>query len=217
MRWGSDYRGPCGSHSRVVTAMLVARGVPSRLRLLLDGSGKSIHTVVEALTDGGWVVGDAAFGIAFRQRDGRPATAEYLAADTAFFRAQVDTIPGYQRDYDYDSTTLLNWQKIPVVLPALRAGLERVLGPERVARIVRPEIWMWPRLFYALVFLVLSVGLRVLGVAALAQRPGARRLASARPPVPGGFRRGVRAGWRLVGAPPDVAPDRCRPGARAPA
>lgn len=95
VRWGSHHRGPCGSHSRVVIAMLESRGVPSRVRLLLDESGKSIHTVVECLADGRWVIGDAAFGIAFRQRDGRPATAEYLATDTAFFHAQVDTVPGY--------------------------------------------------------------------------------------------------------------------------
>jgi hypothetical protein len=157
VQWGSDYRGSCGSHSRVVTAMLEARGVPSRLRLLLDDRGRSLHTVVEARAGGRWVVGDAAFGVAFFRRDGVPATAADLAADTAFFRAQVDTIAGYQRSFDYNSTTLLNWQKVPVVLPALRAGLERVLGPERVAELVRPRIWMWPRLFYSLVCLVLSV------------------------------------------------------------
>jgi hypothetical protein len=156
LQWGSDYRGPCGSHSRVVTAMLQTRGVPSRLRLLLDESGTSIHTVVEVLSDGRWVVGDPAYGLVFRQRDGRPATAAYLAADTAFFHAQVDSIPGYDPAFNYRSTTLLNWKKIPVVLPAIRAGLVRILGLARVDGLVRPSVWMWPRLFYSLVCLVSS-------------------------------------------------------------
>ena len=173
VQWGSDYRGSCGSHSRVVTAMLEARGVPSRLRLLLDDRGRSLHTVVEARVGGRWVVGDAAFGVAFVRRDGAPATAAELAADTAYFRAQVDTIAGYQRAYDYNSTTLLNWQKVPVVLPALRAGLVRVLGAKRVAELARPSIWMWPRLFYAWVCLVLSgvCALWALRLSAAAREP----------------------------------------------
>ena len=44
-----------------------------------------------------------------------------------------------------------------MILPAIHAALSRMLGPERVSRIVRPDIWMWPRLFYSLVCLVLSV------------------------------------------------------------
>ena len=158
VQWGSDYRGSCGSHSRVVHAMLEARGVPSRLRLLLDDRGRSIHTVVEVLEGGRWVVGDAAYGVAFLRRDGAPATAADLAADTANFHAQVAGIHGYDPAFDYNSTTLLNWQKVPVILPALRAGLERILGTERVAGFVRPSLWMWPRLFYAWVSLLLLAG-----------------------------------------------------------
>jgi len=158
LQWGSDYRGSCGSHSRVVAAMLRARGTPSRLRLLLDERMKSVHTVVEARVGDRWIVGDAEYGIAFRGRDGVPATAADLAADSALFHAQVDTIPGYNPHFVYASTTLLNWHKIPVILPSIHAVLVRILGPERVARLVRPSIWMWPRAFYALVCLILAAG-----------------------------------------------------------
>jgi hypothetical protein len=164
LQWGSDYRGNCGSHSRVVAAMLRARGVPSRLRLLLDGRERSIHTVVEARVGDRWIVGDAGYGIAFHRRDGAPATAADLAADTALLHAQVDTVPGYDPRYDFASTTLLNWQKIPVFLPAVHTGLVRLLGPERVAGIVRPSIWMWPRAFYSLACLILSAACALAGV-----------------------------------------------------
>jgi hypothetical protein len=156
LQWGSDYRGSCGSHSRVVAAMLRARGIPSRLRLLLDDRGQSAHTVVEARVDGRWIVGDAEYGIAFHRWDGIPATVADVAADRALFHAHVDTVPGYNPEFGYDSTTLLNWRKIPVILPAIHDGLVWLLGPERVAGITRPNIWMWPRAFYALVCLILS-------------------------------------------------------------
>lgn len=164
VQWGSDYRGSCGSHSRVVAAMLQARGVPSRLRLLLDGREQSIHTVVEARVGDRWVVGDAAYGIAYHRRDGAPATAADLAADTTVFHSQVATIPAYDPRYDYQATTLLNWRKVPLILPAVRSGLEWFLGPERVAAMVRPSIWMWPRAFYAFACLILSAACALVAV-----------------------------------------------------
>lgn len=156
LRWGTDYRGPCGSKSRVVKAMLKATGTRARLRLLLDESGESVHTVVEALDGGRWIVADPTYAIVFHRRDGRGATADDLAADTVLFHAHVDTIPGYSPAFDYDSHTLFNWEKVPVILPAVRDALTRLLGPERVAEIKRPTLWMWPRLFYALAFLVVG-------------------------------------------------------------
>jgi len=159
LRWGSDYRGGCGSHSRVVHAALEARGVHSRVLLILDDRGHSIHTVIEALVDGRWIVADPLFGIVYHRRDGALATREDLAADTAFFRTQVDTIPGYDRRYDYDSVTLLNWRKLPIVLPALRSLLTSLLGAEKVKAIARPGIWMWPQAFMSLVCLIVSFAL----------------------------------------------------------
>ena len=174
LRWGTDYRGPCGSKSRVVKAMLRATRAQARLRLLLDDDGGSVHTVVEALDGDRWIVADPTYAIVFHRRDGRGATAADLAADTALFHAHVDTIPGYSPEYDYDAHTLFNWQKVPVVLPAVRDALTRLLGPERVAEIKRPTLWMWPRLFYALVFLAVGLALGIVS----------RRRARRAPPGP---------------------------------
>jgi hypothetical protein len=52
---------------------------------------------------------------------------------------------------------LMNWRRIPIVLPAIEATLELILGPDSVARIARPEIWMWPREMLAVVFAGLAV------------------------------------------------------------
>lgn len=154
LRWGSDYRGGCGSHTRAVQAMLQARGVRSRPLFILDDRGHSIHTVVEARIGSRWIVADPLCGVVYHRRDGALATRQDLAADTVQFRAQVKMIPGYDRRYDYDSVTLLNWKKVPLLLPALRWLLTRIIGPDRVAAIERPEIWMWPRALASLTCLV---------------------------------------------------------------
>lgn len=157
IRWGSDYRGPCGSHSYVVIALLQAHQIEARPLFITDDAGKAIHTVVEAHIGGRWVVGDPSYGVTFRRRDGQLATKEDLVADTSYFRSQVRGIPGYDPQYDYDAWTLLNWDKVPLVLPAVHLAVERLVGAERVKQIARPTIWMKPRRFYTGFFGLLAL------------------------------------------------------------
>ncbi len=145
LRWGSDYRGGCGSHTRVVVSMLQASGIQCRPLFLLDESGKSIHTVVQADIDGRWAIADALFGVVFRRDDGTLATAEDLAADSALYHRQVAWGRGYPTDYTYERRSIMNWGKVPVVLPALKGMLEGVFGAHRIDDYARPSIWMWPR------------------------------------------------------------------------
>ena len=157
LRWGSDYRGGCGSHTRVVIALLRASGVESRPLFLLNDRGKVIHTVVHAHIEGRWVVSDPYFGIVFRRRDGTLATVEDIAADERRFREQVDRARGYVLTYDYDRVSLMNWEKVPVVLPAVHDALVALIGAERVKAIARPSIWMWPRAMLSAISLALAV------------------------------------------------------------
>jgi hypothetical protein len=157
LRWGVDYRGPCGSSSRVVIELLKARNIPSRALMLLDENGESIHTVVEALVDGRWVVGDPSQGVVFHDAAGQLMTRQQLASDTTTFRANARTVPIYRPEYDYDSVTNFNWRRIPVVLPFLRSVLVGVLGEARVHAFVRPAIWMHPKLAYAYFSIALAI------------------------------------------------------------
>ena len=156
LRWGVDYRGPCGSSSRVVVAMLKSRGIPARPLLLLDEHGESIHTVVEAHVEGRWVVGDPSMGVVYHDAAGRLLTRDQLAEDTALFLSNVAAHAEYPAAYRYDSVTRFNWRKIPVVLPAIRALLVATIGERRVESIVRPVIWMHPKLVYGLIILALA-------------------------------------------------------------
>ena len=49
LRYGTDPRGPCGSRSRVLAALLEARDVPVRLTSL-HHDGRAVHTEVEAVS-----------------------------------------------------------------------------------------------------------------------------------------------------------------------
>lgn len=171
VRWGSDYRGGCGSHTRVVVAMLQASGMQARPLLLTTAEGRSLHTVVQTNIEGRWVVSDALFGIVFRTSAGRLATAEDVAADTSRFWAQVRDIPLYDHKYVYEHVTLMNWKKIPVILPAIRKLAVLVAGESRVDQFVRPSIWMWPRLAWGVICLTLAA---LAAFAASRVRSGAR-------------------------------------------
>jgi hypothetical protein len=157
IRWGSDYRGPCGSHSAVLIAMLKVHHVPARPLFLLDDHGRSVHTVVETRIGGRWVVGDPTYDVVYRRADGAFASKEELGADPALFHSNVDAVAGYPPLYDYDEWTLMNWQKVPVVLPAVRSAAVRLFGEDRVRDMTRPSIWMAPRRFYSSVFALISL------------------------------------------------------------
>ena len=165
LRWGSDYRGACGSHSRVVVAMLESAGIPARHLQILNPRGQRIHTVVQAWIGGRWVVADALYGIVFHRRDGALATAEELSLDRPNFLAQVRHVPGYDSVlYDFDQVTSFNWNKIQVLLPAIRKVLVLLVGEQRVAEMTRPAIWAWPQQFYGVACLVVSAALLLLAL-----------------------------------------------------
>jgi hypothetical protein len=185
LRWGSDYRGGCGSHTRVVTAMLASKGIPSRSLHILDPQGNSIHTVVEARIGDRWVVSDPLYGIVYHRRDGALATREDLVTDYANFRRQVDNVRGYNKQlYDFDQATLFNWNKIPVVLPGIRKVLVMMFGEAWVAGIERPEIWMWPYEMYAVLCFLAAIVCAWWSLRLQPKKPAARVISGGSAPTP---------------------------------
>ncbi len=158
IEYGCDYRGGCGSSSRVVLELLSAAGIRSRSLILLDDEDRSIHAVVNTFIGGKWAVADPLYGIVFIRGDSTLVTAEELREDRDLFLSNVTQVPGYPADvYDYDNYALMNWKKIPVVMPAARWALSRTIGEERTASITRPRIWMYPLPAFAVAFTVFTV------------------------------------------------------------
>lgn len=150
---GCDYRGGCGSSSRVVMALLDASGIESRSLILRDSAGRRVHAVVNAKIAGRWAVADPLYGLVFTRPSGEIVTAEELRKDQALFLANTERNPSYPSAvFTYDNYALMNWEKIPVILPAIRWALSRTIGEERTASISRPKIWMYPLPAFAILF-----------------------------------------------------------------
>ena len=155
---GCDYRGGCGSSSRVVMALLDASGIKSRSLILRDQNDVRTHAVVNAFINDNWVVADPLYGIVFTSPSGGIVTAEQLRRDRALFLANAERNPSYpQLVFTYDNYALMNWKKIPVILPAMRWALSRTIGEERTAAISRPKIWMYPVPAFAILFTVFAL------------------------------------------------------------
>jgi hypothetical protein len=137
----------------VVLALLSAAGIRSRSLILLDDEDRRIHAVVNAYVGRKWAVADPLYGIVFIRGDSTLVTAEELREDRDLFLSNVREAPGYPADaYDYDNYALMNWKKIPVVMPAARWVLSRTIGEDRTASITRPRIWMYPLPAFAAAF-----------------------------------------------------------------
>jgi hypothetical protein len=177
LRWGSDYRGPCGSHTNVVIALLAARGIPSRPLFLCDAQQRVLHTVVEARIDGRWVVGDPTYGIVYRTRDARLATRDDIVADPARFAATVAGIAGYDPGYRFEQVARMNWRKFPPLSPFVKSALDATIGRERADAITKPLIWLRPAETYGFVATGLAALLACLAIAlrVAAQASGAPR------------------------------------------
>ena len=156
--YGCDYRGGCGSSSRVVLALLDVSGINSRSLVLRDENDRRIHAVVNASIDNTWAVADPLYGLVFTSVAGEIVTAEELRGNRALFLANVERNPSYpQAVFTYDNYALMNWKKIPVVLPAIRWVLSHTIGEERTAAISRPKIWMYPLPASAILFTVFAL------------------------------------------------------------
>lgn len=155
---GCDYRGGCGSSSRVVMALLDASGIKSRSLILLDEHGRRIHAVVNARIGDIWAVADPLYGIVFKSRNGSLVTAEQLRRNPALFLANVEENPDYPKEvYTYDNYALMNWNKIPVIMPAIRWVLSHTIGESLTASIPRPKLWMYPVPAFATLFSVFAL------------------------------------------------------------
>jgi hypothetical protein len=139
--------------------------------ILLNREGRRVHAVVNAKIDGRWAVADPLYGIVYLRADSTLATAEDLHADRELFLSNVARVPPYPaKVYDYDNYALFNWRKIPVVLPAIRWALVRVIGEERTASITRPKLWMHPLPAFAVAFSAVALVLAIVALLAGRQR-----------------------------------------------
>ena len=87
------------------------------------------HMFVEASMDGRWVVMDAMYDLHYVTAEGKPASLELIKANWNYYQQQPPQ--GFPADwYTYQDYSYTNWNKIPIILPALREIARWIIGDE---------------------------------------------------------------------------------------
>jgi len=159
LRYGTDYRGPCGSRSRVLAALLEAQGIPARLTSLHDPHRRALHTVVEADCGSGWAVLDPTYNLSFPDEEGKLLSAEKLKErEDLFLRITTGkkgtAVPYHtfypQERYTYQDVYPFNWEAVPGVFPAIRSLLSLFIQGEKLDRCIAwPDSYRRPKQFTA--------------------------------------------------------------------
>lgn len=132
--------GGCGSFTVVFAKLLERAGIEFRLlQMNCNGRYPACHIMLEAALDGRWVSMDPMFALVFENPDGTLASYREVSEGWALYQHQVPasateaptTSEAYYdvEFYDYAGVRYTNWDKVPVLMPALKWVLDRLLGP----------------------------------------------------------------------------------------
>ena len=148
---------------------------------------KVCHIVLEAKVDDRWVVLDPLFNQSFRRPDGQLASFAEVSADWEHYQEQIPTwrrelTPTDEQFYDtavfnYAGARYTHWEKIPVLLPAVRAVLRLWLGEERVQHLSIRSYLVDTNRVWCVIVLTIYAGLWVVTGVRLGGRQRATRLA----------------------------------------
>lgn len=122
-------QGACGSYSLVMTRLLQELGYDTRVVQMKVSGIYGGHILVEAKHASGWVVLDPSYNLYFRDANGKLASFDEVKADWPFFSRQVPQ--GYNPNYKYDDKRYTNWEKIPIIMPAVKTLLSWIIGSEK--------------------------------------------------------------------------------------
>jgi len=157
LQYGTDTRGPCGSRSRVLAALLEARDIPVRLTSL-HSQGEAVHTIAEAKCEAAWAVLDPTYNLFFQDSNGGLMSAADVRDRPELFRKATEKKRGtavcshhfYPETYTYDDVYPFNWDAVPFLLPGLKAVLDKALPDHRIQGLFRyPSSYRRPKLFVA--------------------------------------------------------------------
>lgn len=129
--------GACASYAAVLARILKANDMKVRIGQMKVNGLYGGHMFVETEIENGWVVLDPMFNLAFKKQDGTIAGFNDLQANWNFYKSQ--TPENYNPDFNFAGTRYTNWNKIPVITPAIKSILDFVIGKEKADLIsIRP-------------------------------------------------------------------------------
>ena len=155
-------RGACGSYSNVLANILTNLDIPVRFAQMKVRGQYGGHIVIEAKANDKWVVLDPSFNLYFVRPDGALASFADVSSNWNYYKAQVPA--NYKPEYAYEDVRYTNWNKIPIILPAVKSLLDKTIGAAKADEIslrtvfFRKFLWM----FYGVIIVYLYSCYRII-------------------------------------------------------
>jgi hypothetical protein len=122
--------GACGSYAYILSRLLNELKIPNRIAQMKVNGRYGGHILVEAQTGKGWVVLDGSYDLYFKKANGDLASFNDVQNNWNYYRTQVPA--NYDLRYKYEGVRYTNWNRIPVVMPAIKSIMELAIGQEAV-------------------------------------------------------------------------------------
>ncbi len=118
----------CGGFSYVLGRLLQELDTDIRFAQMKVNGMYGGHILIEAKLSYGWVVLDPLYDLCFTRPDGRFASFADVQNNWSHYSQQLPA--GYNMAYRYEDVRYTNWDKIPVVMPAIKNVLSWNMGKE---------------------------------------------------------------------------------------
>lgn len=129
--------GACASYAAVLARILKANDMKVRIGQMKVNGKYGGHMFVETETENGWIVLDPMFNLAFKKHDG--TIAGFNDLHTKWNEYQSQTPENYNPDFNFAGVRYTNWNKIPIITPAIKSCLDFTIGKEKAETIsIRP-------------------------------------------------------------------------------
>lgn len=115
----------CGTATNAFLNLARASDLQVRRLLLLTPDRTTKHVVAEVLINQRWVVVDPTYRVIMKDAQGRLLTRKELQ-DPAIFEQAVSAVPGYPREYNYDSIAHVRLSRLPFQKFYLRRLLDAI-------------------------------------------------------------------------------------------
>jgi hypothetical protein len=133
-----DARGNCGSYTHVLGRLLQRAGYNIRIAQMKCKNTWGCHILLEVNLDGKWAVLDALYDVLFNKPDGSLAGFRDVKDNWHYYKKQLPQ--NYDFSYAYEDVRYANWEKIPVIMPAIKEGLRMVMRNDVEVLSLRPYV-----------------------------------------------------------------------------
>lgn len=121
-------QGACGSYALVLARLVNELGYETRMVQMEVNNEPAGHILIEAKYKDKWIVLDPSYDHYFRHSNGTIASFTDIQSDWNYYQNQVP--PNYDLRYKYEGKQYTNWNKIPVLMPAIKKVLDWTIGKE---------------------------------------------------------------------------------------